>query len=165
MGLYNNDTPLKQLQTLLEGKTISKIEEPNASEAIAKFVMADGSAFRLHATDLGFWIEETRGANGYNSLDTLIRDYYHHAYRLGSFAAEVYRLNSIDDVLVFRSSDNTLFSIDISKLSKKELIIVSDKRGLEILGEAVGMGDMWKTFFQKNRDFDDVPEHLRVFDY
>jgi hypothetical protein len=168
MGLYNDDKTFKQLQTLLEGKTISKIEKPGTDEGIAKFVMADGNAFRLCATELGFWIEETMGTNGYNSLDTLIMDYYNYAYicayKLEAFYIPDAKVSCGGGVLTFRAPDETLFCINTNKLSKEELLITTSERGLELLGESASIGDLWKSFFRKQNNHLDIPEELRIFE-
>lgn len=65
---------ITELKNLLEGKTVLKIEEPHRDEAICNFILSDGTAFRLHATDLGFW---TEGINGYQCLNDVMMDYAH----------------------------------------------------------------------------------------
>jgi hypothetical protein len=51
---------LKKIQSLLVGRTILKIEPPDDDEQIFKFVLVDGSSFKLYATELGWWIDEIK---------------------------------------------------------------------------------------------------------
>src|SRR5271165_7683514 len=115
--MYSNDKPLKQLQSLLEGKTIQSIEPPNASEAICRFVLTDGTSFRLHATELGFWIEGKAGVKGYEDLDALMEDYGHHTYNLFpkyNFDLPDATVNLKDTTLEVIAPDGKVFSADIT---------------------------------------------------
>jgi hypothetical protein len=154
--MSHNDQ-LAQLQSLFEGKSVLKVESPNASEAIAKFVMADGSAFILHATDLGWWIAETKGNGDYTSLNTLITDYYNHAYlhHLNNNAAIVVDNN----IVVFYAPDEKEFRGDVSKFSEFEKRVVAHPKGIKLLEEhGVHMGDMWRVVFTLRYTSDIPPE-------
>jgi hypothetical protein len=151
--MANNNNAFKELQSLLEGKTIAAIEPPNASEAIAKFVLTDGSAFRLHATDLGFWIEKTAGSQGYPSLDSMMTDYYHHVSSLQEYNGDLpdALINLNGDILEVLSSDGRLFSADITKFKEYDRRIVLHPEGRKILAYAAAMGDMYLYYFvEKN---------------
>ena len=146
-----SDKTLDKLRKLLEGKTIAKIEPPNASEAICRFVLTDGTAFRLHATDLGYWMEETEGPNGYQSLHGLLTDYGHHSNSLLS----QYNFDPPDAVIVredkevkFSAADGKIFSISWDKLLPLEQKIINNPVGIKLLAEAAAMGDAWKIIFQ-----------------
>lgn len=169
----NNKESFEKLKHLLEGKTISKIEPPEASEAICKFVMEDGSAFRLHATELGFWTEETIGIDNrfYKNLDQLIIDYDHYTYVLKPsynynlpaakivITHDVFSSEDVEEIINFIAPDNKSFSIKSKNLSKEELKIVRDPEGIKILSDAANMGVCWRMFFGKNYD---CPEHLKL---
>lgn len=143
---------IDKLKNLLEGKTILRIEEPNAPEAICKFVLADGVAFRLHATELGFWIEETTDGN-YFSLDVLVKDISHHMFYDLGFDSQL-SISKIDDKVFFACKDKDKdFVILESKLSEVEKRILNSDIGIEMLEEAIPTGDFWKmNFSAKNKD-------------
>jgi hypothetical protein len=54
---------LQELRSRLVGKTILAIDPPRICEGICKITLTDGSAFKLCATDLGYWVEEVRKRN------------------------------------------------------------------------------------------------------
>jgi hypothetical protein len=154
--MANNNNAFKELQSLLEGKTIAAIEPPNAAEAIAKFVLTDGTAFRLHATDLGFWIEKTAGIKGYPSLDAMMTDYYHHidTENLPSKYAwdlpdAIVNLNG--NILEVMAPDGKLFTADITKFKEYDRRIANHPEGRKILAYGACMGDMYLMYFvEKN---------------
>jgi hypothetical protein len=160
---------LKQLQTLLEGKTISKIEEPGAAEAICKFVLSDGSAFRLHATELGFWIEETEGADGYYpSLHALAIDYGHHMhnhmpyYNYNPPDAEIEIKDDIlsrgHKIIAAISPKNKIFLIRSCDLSDTENNILNNNKAIRVLKNSLCMGEMWRSQFLSSQA-EDLPEN------
>lgn len=143
-----------KLKSFLEGATIVKIEEPNAPEAICKFVLQDGTAFRLHATELFFWIEETSPEGKYSSLDVLIKDLSHHMFFDLGFSDE--------DISISKSRRNNKFIFSIrdkefiiaeGDLSEVQKIILNSDIGINLLKEAIPTGDFWKiNFCVKNKD-------------
>lgn len=138
------DNIVKQLSDLLVGKTIERIENPNASEAIAKFVMTDGTAFRLHATNLGAWIEKTVAKNKddlYSSLTDLIADYDYETKEPPIYYDE--------EPIRFVAPNGKQFRINHSALTQQEGKIIELSDGLALLLEAFSMGDCWKLFFRK----------------
>lgn len=156
--------PLEELRFRLEGKTILKIEEPNAAESICKFILSDGSAFRLHATDLGFWMENTVGTQGYQSLNDLIIDYEHSVYYLTStypFGPPPAKLSIDGDKLVFTSPNGKLFEIERSKLTDIENNIINNPEVLPVLLDSFISGYYWKTFFTP-RYTKDLPTNCHI---
>lgn len=146
----DNSKQLKQLQSLLEGKTIAAIEKPNAAEAIAKFVLTDGTAFRLHATELGFWIETTAGVEGYNSLDDIMTDYGHYTYDLipkYKFDLPDAIVNMNGFILEVIAPDGKVFTADTTKFNAYDQSIVNHPEGRKILAMYAAMGDMYATGF------------------
>jgi len=150
--MANNNKEFKELQSLLEGKTIAAIEPPNASEAICKFVLTDGTAFRLHATDLGFWIEKTAGIKGYPSLDAMMTDYYHHVSHTPDYGSDLDAIvNLNEDTLEVVSPDGKVFTADITKFKEYDRRIAMHPEGRKILSYAAIMGDMYLMYFlEKN---------------
>jgi len=144
---YNES--INQLRQLLEGKTISKIEPADGIEAICKFVMKDGIAFRLHATDLGFWIENTSYDGFYNSLNSLINDYYQYT-QVNYINNSEPDLKVHKEILNISASDNKVFKIALSNLSNQELKIINSETGLKILKEYIPLGDIWKIGFKES---------------
>lgn len=169
---------IKELRSLLEGKTIQKIKDSKAPESICTFVMSDGSSFRLHATDLGFWIEETCNYNGrYSSLNALITDYGNHVMHLtNEYNRSInikYDYNPPDgayylalDAKIIIDSDNCKFIApdgkefigNLSKFSNYERKILLHSKGQKILAEWAVMGNYWTMMF--NNSNKDCPEEL-----
>ena len=147
MTMANNKDAFKELQSLLEGKTIAAIEPPNASEAIAKFVLTDGTAFRLHATDLGFWIEKTAGAKGYPSLDAMMTDYYHYISGQNLYYDPDAVVNLNENNLEVMAPDGKVFTADITRFNEYDRRIAMHPEGRKILAYAAAMGDMYLMYF------------------
>jgi hypothetical protein len=158
---------LEQLRSLLEGKTIVKVEAPNAAEAIAKFTMADGSAFRLHATDLGYWIEETIGSKtaGYPSLNALAIDYGHYMHDLTpqyNFNPPPAEMIMEKEWIVFFTPDEKEFRIKLQCLSEVERNIVNHSFACAELCGYLAFGDMWSMPFLPNNADSKVPENCLI---
>jgi hypothetical protein len=152
MSIY--DEQLAQLRSLLLGKTIKDIVAPNAMEGICKFIMEDGSAFRILATELGWWIEETvaRPMDPYPSLTQLFDD-YHNTWYLGRGSLdEEAEVEVVDDKLMVCSPSGASYCIALKSLSPWELQVVKDERGRKILARAATLGDCWRTLFSKGYD-------------
>jgi hypothetical protein len=177
--------PLEKLRLLLEGKTILKVEKPNAPEAICKFVLSDGTAFRLHATDLGFWIEGSVHDDGvYNNLTDLLVDYSNHtrfieheknreiedhfnydvpegAYYESPPANIFINIDADQNYqCLFIAPDGKEFRGNIYSFSEyeKKLFLFSKGKGKEILSEAAILGNAWTLLFSKNNE--DCPAEL-----
>ena len=145
--MKNQDALLEKLRSLLEGQKILQVLPPEASEAICKFVLENGVAFRLHANDLGFWIEETVSSQDqiYHNLDTLINDCYQY------YPQGICPITIENGIMIVSASDGTKFRGDISSFSDWEQLILNDQEGLFILQEYILLGDIWKLGFQKDR--------------
>ena len=140
---------LKKLQQKLEGQTIRAIEPGGVSESICTFVLADGKRFRLCATDLGFWIEDTVAEGGlYDDLTALLRDYYHHAYGL----AEAYKFNVpepkvsfSEGVLELRAPDGKVFRGLVASFKDEDQRLVHHNEGFKIIATSAELGDAWAS--------------------
>lgn len=132
---------LEALKKHMEGKTVVKVEPPQAPEAVCKFHMSDGSVFRLHATDLGSWVEETvRPDETYKSLDALFRDYGHHVYLSDNQTPNVeLRAHSV----ALTAPDGRLFMAMHQDLSEADLKLISTRTADEF-AFAAELGDAWK---------------------
>lgn len=150
-----------KLKLALEGKTILAVEPGNAPESICCFKLSDGKSWRLFATDLGYWIEETAGFEGYTKLDNLIRDYYYHVYWLApkyEYDLPNAQVEIFEEQINITAPEGKIFTIDKSKCSDNEMKILNHPVGLEIFKKAIGIGDMWALDFRNN---DDCPEELK----
>jgi len=138
------DKSFIQLKELLEGKTIKSVLPPDASEAICKFVLTNGKSFRLHATDLGFWIEGSSGDDGgYESLEDLLREYHHHEYDYLSeygFDPPDCIITFDEKTVTFKSPKEKLFKMKYSSLSFEERELFKSDRGLKRLKFSANMG-------------------------
>ena len=158
-------TALQQLRSLLEGKTIAKIEEPGVSEAIAKFVMTDGSAFRLHATELGFWIEGTIASpdSDYPSLTALAVDYCHHAYSSNRDYDDTPATIVLEnDRVAFFAPDDTAYSVKLTSLTATELNILHHQSSCKVLLDSLILGEAWTTLFLKRNATKDIPDNCII---
>lgn len=141
---------IEDLQDRLVGKIISAIEPSNGLEALCKFVMSDGSSFRLHATDLGAWIEEDIKSDGfYPDINSLAQAVHNYRYRLSttipSVSAEI-----VSDVIMIDVCNGELFRIKRSSKDEWENKILKHPDVCKFLPRALEFGDMWKTFFYPN---------------
>ena len=147
-----------QLKSLLEGKTINAIEPVNSCESICKFVLTDGTAFSLCATELGFWIEMSAGPNGYQSLNDLITEYYNDIvpdFQNGWNRSYVLppMIDASNDSIIFLSPEGKTYSISRSNLTDWEKLILANDDGVAILADAAKeQGTTWRLYFSKNSD-------------
>jgi hypothetical protein len=152
MGLYTTDKDLEKLRAYFVGKTIASVDPPDADEAIAKFTMTDGSVFRLHATELGYWIEDAAGKNGYSSLNGLMTDYGHHIQNLMSkynYDPPDAKIKVADNRLIVIAPDGKEFVGCLGKFSLQDTELVLQKKNWQKLGQAANIGDMWRMMFHK----------------
>lgn len=152
----------EQLADLLVGKIITAISSPvAASECICQFTMADGSQFRLHATDLGAWIEKAPGTDGLSdSLDALIGEYSHYSYHIRTdfdFDPHVFLK---DDVLTITAMDGKEFKGKVSSFSAEDRMIVNHKKGPKLISKAAPMGGYWRSMLNHKYYPDVCPEEL-----
>lgn len=56
-GLYTDPNFIKTLRDLMVGQTVVAVDEPGNDGDVADFTMADGTKFRLSASELGASIE------------------------------------------------------------------------------------------------------------
>lgn len=138
---------LQELKNLLEGQTVHLVLEPDAPEAVCKFVLQNGKSFRLHATDLGFWIEETGNNGKYLSIDSLLTDYGHYVDKLFNKRLELVTTEvSFDkNELIITAPDGKNFIGDISSFSEKDKKILSHPQIKEILTDAAPFGYVWRV--------------------
>jgi hypothetical protein len=140
--MSNNDKDFQTIKQAFLGKTVVSVDPPEADEAIAKFTMSDGSCFRLHATDLGYWIEQTVGVGQpYKSLETLFVDYYHCA-NVQEPTVEI----TPASLMLVSPAGNT-FRIHRSCLNEWENKVVSHPQAEDLLAFAAVMGDVWRIVF------------------
>jgi uncharacterized membrane protein len=143
---------LEDLKKRMEGKTVIRVDPPEATEAICRFHMSDGSVFRLHATDLGFWVEDTIAPEAaYTVLDMMFRDYEHHVYHMeGKTPTKVainFSAEGSDIEVVIEAPDGRIFKASVSKYSS-DRILLERHDAIDLLPFAAEMGDMWRMAFK-----------------
>jgi hypothetical protein len=115
--------------------------------------MSDGSVFRLHATDLGFWVEDTIAPEAsYPSLDMLFREYEHHTYYMKEKTpteVEIATFSTQDPDLevVITAPDGRVFKATVSKDSEDGQLL-SRSNVVDRLKEAADLGNVWKFAFE-----------------
>lgn len=150
-----------QLADLLVGKTIKAITSPGVSECICQFTLADGSQFRLHATDLGAWIEKAIGIDGLaDSLDALIGDYSHHAYHIQTEFDYDPHVFLKDEILTISAVDGKEFKGKVSSFSPEDRMIVNHKKGIKLISKAAPLGSAWRSMLNHKYYPDICPEEL-----
>ena len=157
------DSSLEELRKRIEGKTILKVEEPNSPEAICKLTLSDGTAFRLHANDLGFWIEDTINSNcKYTSFTSMFNDIHHHECILDrQYNYDTPRPTVVIDsnILKITTVDGRVFIADISLLPKWERKVCKHKKSIELISGACTLGNFWKMEFSRNEN---CPKELKL---
>lgn len=148
---------LDQLRSLLEGHKVVHVLPPHAPEAICKLVLDNGTAFRLHATDLGFWIEKTVVSPDtvYQDMNSLVHDFYHYTYCF-PYDDRTASATVADNLLTITARDGTQFRGDVSKFSDWEQLVLNDTQGLPLFQECLAMGDLWRLGFTQG----ECPDHL-----
>lgn len=148
-----------KLKLKLEGKTIKAIEPGGVSESICTFVLEGGHRFRLCATDLGFWIEDTVAEGGlYDDLTALLRDYYNHAYHRGD--VEDPSVSVFGGVLTVTAKDGTSFRGQIANFNEADRAVVNHQDGSKIISASAPLGDAWTTFLCHSQYPDICPPEL-----
>jgi hypothetical protein len=116
--------------------------------------MCDGTVFRLHATDLGAWIEDTvTPGTSYSSLSQLFRDYGHHTSRVNDYGPP--RSTSVTDLpempfsveVLVTSPDGRDFKALILKESADGHLLLLDNVAKR-LSEAAECGPFWRQAFK-----------------
>ena len=151
----------QKLKEAFEGRTIIAVEPANAQEAICCFKLSDGKAWRLHATDLGYWLEETAGFEGYSSLTNLLTDYGHHVYWLLTkydYELPDARIKILENDITVTAPDDKVYTIAKSKCSEAELKILNHPEGLKLMEKSAELGNSWKLDFISNRE--ELPKEL-----
>ncbi len=150
-----------ELKELMEGKTVLHVEPPEATEAICRFHMSDGSVFRLHATDLGFWVEKTiEPGSSYETLDQLFNDYERYVYHMDErtpIKIEVSTFSKQDPELeiLIQAPDGHEFKATVQKDSPDGLLLDSDKAE-EKIEYASELGSSWRMAFRiSNSNYQD----------
>jgi hypothetical protein len=143
---------LDKLKTCFEGKTIVSVDPAEyCSEALAKFTFSDGTAYRLCATDLGCWIEESKPDNSkYSSFDSIFTDVGHYTYEIQpifDFNVPLPKVEINDKTLIITTIDNKVFEADINKFTPWEQLVCNHAKGLKLISLAAEAGDMWRSVF------------------
>lgn len=146
----NNDEAFELLKNNLEGKTIKRIDPSNAEAGICKFVLDDDTVFRLHANDLGYWIEDCIHEDGqYKSLTALINDIYNENISLFNKSKNFVKINNNNDIYTFSTKSNKQYMIDFNCLKDFEKDIIKNKK--KRLEEASELGQFWAAAFPEIR--------------
>lgn len=143
------EEPLDKLRRYLVGKTIVAVDPPEASEAICRITTNDGKVWRLHATELGFWIEDVLmpGMKADN-LTTLLQEYYQHRHYESPVEYEP-TVTIEGDVLVVVAFDGRRYEAFIPALNEWEQKIVKHPDGPKLISQAAGLGDYWTSVFRE----------------
>ena len=135
------DDSLDRLKELLVGKTIARVDDPGAREAICKVTCTDGSAFRLHATDLGFWTELTVAeGQGYTDLAVMVVDVEHYVYRLHHKVNPI-TVSIIDKSLTIKAPDGKCFKADIGHFDEWGQRVCAHRFAFNLIQNACEVGD------------------------
>jgi hypothetical protein len=148
---------LEAIRARLVGKTVTAVERAEANECICRIECSDGSTFRLHATDLGAWVEDTvRPGQKYEKLfgpGGLFVDY---AHRFGHILPGVQTEGQ--DVIFVTPTGETMIA-DLSRLPPDEQALARHPLSGPYLADAASLGGM--AFFAFRED--DCPEDFRQF--
>jgi hypothetical protein len=163
-----NKIMFEKLKETFEGKTILEVLPADTIECMCRFVFSDGSAIRLFANDLGYWVEATlaKPDDNYLSLNSLMVDYGHHIYHLMpryNFDLPDAIIAISNNIIEVMAPDERIFKGDISYFSDKEKLILSNKDAIKMLASSAAMGDMWKSYFIQQNNSLNLPKEL-LFD-
>jgi hypothetical protein len=151
------DEHLAPLRERLVGKTIEALEPPDCRDAICRVDLSDGTSFRLHATDLGFWVEDTVRSGGmYRSIGAACGDYGRHHYALESASNFKKKIRGPKvlagiDVIEAIAPDGREFRISVLDLPAWDRKVAGHPKGLKLIAKALFMGSMWNlAFFERS---------------
>lgn len=157
---------VQHLSQLLVNKNVVAVELTDVGEGdVALFVLSDGTRFRIHATDLGAWVEETEFTDGlYRSLNALIVDYHHHTYRLApkyNFDLPKPKVTFCEEgILELEAPDGRIFRGKVSAFAEEDQRLVCHSSGSEILASVADSGNIWTSFLNHKRFPDLCPIEL-----
>ena len=154
---------IQELGRRMCGKTVVSVEAPHADEAVALFVMSDGSRVRLHATELGAWVEDTKVGELYESLDMLMRDYGHHRSHIGhdyGYQTPEPLVSFSDGVLELEAPDGRKFRGLVAKFKDEDQRIVHHHDGFRVLATCSEQGDLWTVYLHHEEYPDICPPEL-----
>jgi len=148
-----------ELSKLLIGKKVAKVERAGVAESIALFTMEDGTKFRLHATDLGAWIEHLGTNDLLESLDLVIREYCHHSYynKVRESAPTVTVENG---VLTIVDNEGKKTKGKISAFSKEDQELANHPDGPTIISYVAPCGEFWTSILKSKDALSFVPKEL-----
>lgn len=150
---------LADLKKLLEGKTVLRVEEPLAPECICKITLTDGTAFRLFATDLGFWMQETVAEGGpYKSLSMLFMDVNNFMYTQSTDGYET-EVSVEGDTLKVLASGKT-FEVSIPSLDEWGQKVCRHASRDQLIRSSCELGELYNIVFKEDNDL--CPPELRL---
>lgn len=156
-----------KLQDLMQGKTVISVESAIGEGGIATFKMSDGNVFRIHATDLGFWIEETANTSGeYTIFNNLLIDMYRHFYSLqfdNKYSTPNPSVVKLDDLLMFEFIDGKIFEFKYKYLSDFSKEILSLPEGIDIFADMVTLGDCCNLVFYLDSCSNNIQDILNKY--
>lgn len=150
---------IDELSKLLVGKKVEKVEKAGVAESIALFTMEDGTKFRLHATDLGAWVEHLGTSDLLVSLDLVIREYCNHSYhnKVRESAPTVTVENGI---LTIIDNEGKKTKGKISSFSKEDQELANHPEGPTIIAYIAPCGDFWRPLLRSKDKLNFVPKEL-----
>lgn len=148
-----------ELSQLLIGKKVVKVERAGIAETIALFTMEDGTKFRLHATDLGAWIEHLGTNDLLGSLDLVIREYCHHSYH-NKVRESVPTVTVENGVLIIVDNEGKTTKGKISSFSKEDQELANHPEGPNVIAHIAPCGDFWRPLLRAKDKPDFCPKEL-----
>jgi len=133
----------QKLKTLLEGKTVVSVSESNHPESLVEITTNSGS-FRIYANDLGAWVAELPGKEGYSDIGLMFEEYLSSVYHEPQRTAEV---TIQDNCLTLRNPSGAVTlkaNLDQVDPEDRKLLLSIDP---ELLPETVNCGSMWRCGF------------------
>ena len=160
---------VEQLRTLAQGRTIVSVEGHDTIYSVCVLTLDNGLRLRLCVTDMGdAWVEETPSEGSLlGSLDLLAREVEGHWSLLRHFPEYRGRetgptkVTREGDVLSVRTLDGRVFRLDLLALPERERLALEIQGALDILSEAVLMGNCWRTLY--NPHYGGTHEMWQVF--
>jgi hypothetical protein len=140
----------------LAGKVVWGVESSPADSALCRIITSDGKSFRIHATELGSWVEDDASVEGdYPSIAALSLAVGGHRERK-SREAGLNELPPATAVLMngtihVDAGDGTLFSIKQTARDEWDRKVLSHPDVLKFIARVAMSSDMWMTWFDVGR--------------
>jgi hypothetical protein len=144
---------LNDLSHRITGKIVWAVEPPSPidTECLCRIITADGKSFRIHATDLGAWIEDDVDVDGlYPTLESVciaVGAYRNAKLPEHGFTIGLPIVRVEGRTLIINAFDGSIFKLSLDRTDGWEKKVFSHQKILEIIPVITASGEYWRLWF------------------